>query len=106
MQAPHTYMAGIGVAEFPEPEEIEKLPEIADIIRRNKSQLYDKSDIIPTLKKAKTNLQKEIIRCSTLLDSSPLPRIKGWTCGKCIAWLKDNPLPLLSTMKSFSALLI
>lgn len=85
--------AGIGVPEFPNPEELDQVETIQRVIKRNKSQLFDKSKVLTNLKSAKPYLQKEVIRRSKLNNNTSHPAVKSWTCATLINWLKENPPP-------------
>ena len=86
-------LAGIGIPTFPKPKEIENITDVANVIKANKSMLYQKKDIIPTTRFAKPGLQKEVIRRSLLQNVDPLLRVKHWTLGKCTEWLQKTPPP-------------
>jgi hypothetical protein len=87
---------GIAVAGFPAPDELESVQAISRVTNRSKSHLYNKSDILVG-KQAKSHLQKEAIRRAVVkqLSANKVPKLKNWSCETLIAWLKNNPPPVL-----------
>ncbi|KAL9187712.1 hypothetical protein ACHAXT_006090 [Thalassiosira profunda] len=102
---------GIGVPDFPE---LEKIDIVRVATEKGKKQLYHPADVLPSGKRAKPHLQKEIVR-RALLQSlhhrgedavhGKVPTIDAFrkkdaqrsglptTCSACLEWLVDHPPP-------------
>ena len=83
----------IGVEGFPDPNDIEHIVDVKRVIQRNKSTMFNNSEILPNKRTSLPYLKKEVVRRTKLTSSATIPKPKGWTAARCIGWLKDN-LPL------------
>ena len=87
-------VTGIGVPEFIEPKVVKNDDDADNVIKRNKSQLYDRPDVVPTSRNGRGYLLKEVLRRVILNCIPTQPRLKNWTTAKTIIWLKKNGPPV------------
>ena len=84
---------GIGVEGFLDPDENEHIVDVKRVIQRNKSTMFNNSEILPNKRTLLPYLKEEVVRYAKLISSATIPKPKGWTSARCIGWLKNN-LPL------------
>ena len=69
---------GIGVEGFPDPDKIEHIVDVKRVIQRNKSTMFNNSEILPNKRTSLPYLKKEVVRCVKLTSSAIILRPKGW----------------------------
>ena len=68
---------GIGVEGFPNPDEIKHIVDVKRVIQRNKSTLFNNSEILPNKRTSLPYLKKEVVRRAKLTSSATIPKPKG-----------------------------